>query len=237
MLGNKKIIAIIPARGGSKRLPGKNIKKLLGKPLIAWTIEVALKSKYLDRVVVSTEDKKIAEISRKYGAEVIKRSKNLATDKTKTISVIFYLIRVLKKENYNPEIIVLLQPTSPLRGTKDINNAIELFLNNDCQSVISVCKIKDPPFWCFRVTKRMYLKPFFEWKYFRMRKQDLPELYMPNGAIYISTLQNLFKHKSFYCKKSLPYIMSEERSIDIDNKIDFQLAELLLKNEKNKNWK
>ena len=172
---NKKILAIIPARGGSKGIPRKNIKLLAGKPLIAYTIEAALKSKYLDRVIVSTEDREIAETSRHYGAEVIKRPKILAKDKAKTIDVIFHLLNVLKEKNYIPEIIVLLQPTSPLRIVKDIDKAIELFLKEKCESVVSVCECNPPSYWSFKKEKK-YLRPILGWKYFKIRDRIYPNL-------------------------------------------------------------
>lgn len=221
-----KIIAIIPARGGSKALPRKNVKLLLGKPLIAYTIESALKSKYVNKVVVSTEDEEIAEIAKLYGAEVIKRPKELAKDESPTIDVIFHAINALKVEN--SDLIVLLQPTSPLRTAEDIDNAIEFFLNNECESVISVCEVEHPPYWDFKI-EGGHLKPLFGEEYLRMRRQDLPKVYVPNGAIYVSTPENLRRYKSFYCSKTIPYIMPPERSIDIDNEIDFMLAELLVR--------
>lgn len=231
----KKIIAIIPARGGSKRLPGKNIKKLLGKPLIAWTIEAAQKSKYLERIIVSTEDKKIARISQKYGAETIKRPKKLSADEAKTIDVVFDALKSLKRKNYTPELMVLLQPTSPLRTSEDIDKAIKIFLKNKCKSVISVREIESSTYWCFQIDK--YLKPFFGKKYFQKTRRQLPKIYKPNGAIFISRPEILFKHRSFYCDKTLPYIMPLKRSIDIDNEIDLKLAGLIIKNERNKNRK
>jgi len=231
MLKDKKILAIIPARGGSKGLPRKNIKNLAGKPLIAWTIESALKSRYLDRVIVSTEDKEIAKIARRYGAEVIERPKKLATDKAETIKVIFHVLRSLKKENYTPEIIILLQPTSPLRSMNDVDKAIEYFLKNGCESVVSVYEFEHSPYWTFEIKKR-YLTPIFGWKYFKIRRQDLPKIYIPNGAIFIADVEILEKYKSFYTHKTLPYIMPVERSVDIDNEIDFKLAELILQNKK-----
>jgi CMP-N-acetylneuraminic acid synthetase len=208
-------------------LPGKNIKNLLGKPLIAWTIEQAKKSKYIDKLIVSTNDKKIAKIAKKYGAEVIKRPKILAVDSAKTTDVIFHVLKVLRKEKYIPEIIVCLQATSPLRTVSDIDNAIELFLKNKCESVISVCESSPSLYWSFKMGER-YLEPIFNRKYLKQRAQDLPKVYIPNGAIYITRPKVLLKYKSFYCKKILPYIMPNERSIDIDNETDFKLAELLL---------
>ena len=136
---NKKIIAIIPARGGSKGIPRKNIKILASKPLIAWTIEAAKNSKYLDRVIVSTEDEEIAEISKKYGAEVVERPEELATDASPTGSVIEQVIAYLEQnESYNPDAIVLLQPTSPLRFAHHIGEAVKTFLEGGYDSLVGV---------------------------------------------------------------------------------------------------
>jgi CMP-N-acetylneuraminic acid synthetase len=223
-----KIVAIIPARGGSRGIPSKNIKRLFGEPLIAWTIKQAKKSGYLDEIIVSTEDEEIAEISRKYGAEIIKRPEELAKDESPTIDAVFHVLEILRTENYNSNIVVLLQPTSPLRTAKDIDNAIELFLNSNYESVVSVCEIEHPPYWSFKI-KGEYLEPLFGNEYLKMRRQDLHKTYMPNGAIYISTPQILYKYRSFYCEKTIPYIMPAERSIDIDTEIDFMLAELLMR--------
>jgi len=228
---NKKIIAIIPARGGSKGIPRKNVKLLAGKPMIAYTVEAALKSKYLDRVIVSTEDKEIAETSKKYGVEVIKRPKRLATDKAGLTDVISHVLDILRRENYIPKLIILLQPTSPLRNTDDINRATELFLKDKAEFLISVCPAEHPPCWGFMI-KNKYLKPIFEPKYLEMTRQDLPKSYMPNGAIYIFAPEVLSKYKSFHSNKTLPYIMPPERSVDIDNEMDFMLAELIINKDK-----
>lgn len=133
----ENIVAIIPARGGSKRLLRKNIKPLKGKPLVSYVIRAALKSRYLDRVIVSTEDKEIAEVARRYGAEVIKRPQRLAKDDSLTIDVVFHALRVLKKKNCDIGTVVCLQPTSPLQSSGDIDNAIKLFLDKEPRSVIS----------------------------------------------------------------------------------------------------
>lgn len=225
-----KILALIPARGGSKGIPRKNIKLLAGKPLIAYTIEAAKKCKYLDRVIVSTEDKEIAEISKSYGAEVIKRPKIWATDRAKFADAIPHHLKVLQKENWIPEIIVELQPTFPLRTVNDINKAVELFLENGCESVVvSVCEPSHPLQWSFK-KKGKYLKPVFGWKYFKgIIRQKVEKTYIPNGAIFISTPKTVQLNRSFYSKKILPYIMSPERNVDIDNEIDLKLAKLLIK--------
>ena len=222
-----EILCTICARGGSKGIPRKNIRLLAGKPLIAYSIEVALESKYIDKVVVSTEDEEIAEISREYGAEVIERPEELAKDDSPTIDAIFYTLEVLKTGNYEPDITILLQPTSPLRNAEDIDSAIVLFLDADCESVVSVCEFEHSPYWCFEIEEG-YLKSLFGDEYLRRRKQDLEKVYMPTGSMYISTPENMRKYKSFYCPRTTPYIMPPERSIDIDNEIDFMLAELVM---------
>ncbi len=225
-----EILAIIPARGGSKGVPRKNIRLLVGKPLIAYSIEAALKSRYIDRVVVSTEDEEIAETARRWGAEVIRRPKKLARDDTPTIDVIIHVLDYLRKEEkYIPDIVVLLQPTSPLRTREDIDNAIEHFLNNqDCLSLVSVTEFEHPPWWALKI-ENGYLSPIFNEEYIRMRRQDLPKAYKPNGAIFISTPKVLYEYKTFYTPKTIAYIMPPERSIDIDTEFDFLIAEFLIK--------
>ena len=148
MIGQQRLLAIIPARGGSKRLPRKNILDLAGKPLIAWTIEAALNSKYIDRIVVSTDDQEIANISIKYGAEVpFLRPKSLATDDASSIDTVINVLGEVEIINQHYEYIVLLQPTSPLRTEIDIDKAIELLEKKSADSVISVCEVDHPSHW------------------------------------------------------------------------------------------
>ena len=196
MIQKKKILVIIPARGGSKRIPKKNIRLLAGEPLIAYTIETALKSRYLNRIVVSTEDEEIARISKKYGAEVIKRPKILAADKAKTVDAISHVLKILERKKYIPDLIILLQPTSPLRTADDIDKAIDIFLQNKCESVVSVCEMEPSPYWFFGI-KEKYLKPILGRKNLLKRSQDLPKIYVINGAIYITTPNILKRYKSF----------------------------------------
>lgn len=231
-MDKKKILAIIPARGGSKRVPGKNVRLLVGKPLIVHTIESAMRSKVIDKVVVSTDDKEISRVSEKAGAQVIKRPKKLAQDRSPTHPVIEHAIDYLKKrEGYKPDIIVLLQPTSPLRDHEDIDEALEIFLENECQSLVGVCEADHPIHWSLKI-ESCYLKPFFSMKHLEIRRQDLPKSYMPNGAMFISRLESLIKHKSFYTPKTLSYVMPKEKSVDIDSEYDFKLAEEFLRYEK-----
>lgn len=230
MKNNKKILAIIPARGGSKGIPGKNIKLLCGKPLIVYTIEAALRSKYLDRIIVSTDDEEISRISKKSGAEVIERPAELAQDNTPTYPLVEHVTKHFKKtEQYNPDAVILLQPTSPLRTTDDIDRAIELFLSNKCESVISVFEVGQTVYISLKMVGK-FLQPIFSKKFFiQGQRQILPKAYITNGAIFISSLSNLHRYKNFYNKKVLPYIMPLEKSVNIDHKVDFDLAELLIK--------
>lgn len=224
---DKKILAIIPARGGSKGLPGKNIKKFGGRPLIARTIEPAKKSKYISRVAVATDAKDIARVSKKYGAEVVSLPKNLTTDTSPVSGAVLFSLDWFKKQGETFDLLVLLQPTSPLRNAQDIDQAIETFLKGRGRSLVSVTESDHPPYWMFKIEK--YLKPLFSAKYLKMRKQDIPETYRPNGAIYVLPVKTFLKHKKFYVGKVTPYIMPTLRSVDIDTLTDFLYAELLFK--------
>lgn len=224
-----EILAVIPARGGSKGVPRKNIKPLAGKPLIYYSIEQAKRSKYISRIVVSTEDNEISEMAKEYGVEVIKRPLELAKDDSPTIDVILHVLDFLRnKEDYVPDVIVLLQPTSPLRTSEDIDHAIELFLScQDCLSLVSVTEFDNSPFWAMKI-ENSYLSPMFDIKYFKMRRQELPKAYKPNGAIFITTPTVLYRYRTFYTEKTIAYVMPPERSVDIDTEFDFLLAEFLI---------
>ena len=228
-----KIISIIPARGGSKGLEKKNIKPFVGKPLIGYAIEESKKAKKINRTFVSTENAKIAKIAKDYGSEVIERPMNLAKDDSSTIEVIYNVMEQLKDEFDDSTIIILLQSTSPLRTVNDIENCIELFLNEKCDSVVSVCEVSHPPYWCLKI-ENGFLKSLFGDKYLKMRRQNFENVYSPNGAIYITRFGTLKKSNTFLCKSTIPYIMTRENSIDIDNELDFSLAELIYRKNENK---
>lgn len=222
MLSN--IVSIIPARGGSKGIPDKNIKPLAGIPLIAHTINTAKQSKYIQRTVVSTDSEKIADIARYYGAEIIMRPDDLARDETPTEPVIGHVLDVLsKKENYYPEHIILLQPTSPLRTTEDIDNAIKKYNSDSCDSLLSVCS-SHVFIWKNKDGLGVPINYDFQK---RPRRQDMHQ-YRENGAIYV------FKRDLFLAKsnrlggKISLYEMDEGRSVEIDTAFDFILAEHLL---------
>jgi CMP-N,N'-diacetyllegionaminic acid synthase len=226
MIDNKKILAIIPARGGSKRLPRKNILDLAGKPLIVWTIEAALKSNYIDRVIVSTDDEEIATISKSHGADVpFFRPVSLATDKAKSVDVVIDIINSLEERNELYDCAILLQPTSPLRNTDDINNACKLFFENDTNAVISVCKNEHNPLWSNTLPENMDMSMFIDRSIINKRSQDIKQYYRLNGAIYIFRTKMLADEGSFFIKnKCKAYIMSSENSVDIDTIDDFKLA-------------
>ncbi|MFC2035013.1 cytidylyltransferase domain-containing protein [Chloroflexota bacterium] len=223
------IIAIIPARGGSKGIPHKNIKLLNGKPLIYYTINEAKKSKYLCRLIVSTEESEIAEIAKGFKAEVIERPIELAQDDTPSLPVFQQVVKYLEEVgNFHPDIIVVLQPTTPLRTIEDIDGAIELFLNTDCNSVVSVCCVEHPPHWMYTLEEGR-LKPLIKDEREITRRQDASITYRLNGAVYVIHRNILMEQNRVMDNNTRPFIMPLERSIDIDTDLDFKLAGLLMK--------
>jgi CMP-N,N'-diacetyllegionaminic acid synthase len=225
MNNKKKYLSIIPARGQSKRVKNKNILPLNGKPLIAYTINSALKSKYLDRVFVSSDNTAILEMSKRFGAETLKRPRNLAKDTSTTFDVIKHAIKNIKGFEY----VVVLQPTSPLRDEKHINKAINFLKKKKADAVISVCKEDHSPLWSNVLPKDKSLKGFLKEEIINKRSQDLKNYYRLNGAIYICKIKKLLEKKSFFLKDNIDaFEMSREKSIDIDTKLDFILAEFLL---------
>ena len=224
-----KIIAIIPARGSSKGLPRKNVRLLNNKPLIYYTIREALGSKSLDRIIVSTEDKEITELAKAYGAEVIARPVDLAQDDTPSLPVFQHAIQHLEEvEHYHPEVIVILQPTSPLRIAEDIDGVIEKFLQTDCDSVVSVCEVECPPQWMYTL-KGDRLQPVIKEEKKTFRRQDVPEVYRLNGTVYVTHRDVIMKQNTVMGNDTRAYIMPLERSIDIDTETDFKLAEVLMR--------
>lgn len=224
----KGIIAIIPARGGSKGVVKKNLRHLHGKPLIYYTIHAAQQSKIINQIVVSSDDNEILNVAQREGAEIIRRPIEISGDSSSTIDAVLHVINVNREQGNNPKVIALLQPTSPLRTTNDIDAALDIFSNNECDSVISVVASSHPPFWTM-IKKNTFLLPLFDQKYLKMRRQDLPKTYHPNGAIFIASVETIQRTRSFFGKKTKPYIMPNDRSIDIDSEFDFFLAESLMK--------
>ncbi len=231
MLLNKSFIAIIPARGGSKRLVGKNLLKLGGVPLIAWTIKAALGCESLDEVIVSTDSDDIKDVALEFGATVpFKRPSNLATDTSSGFEVIEHAVEYYKnKHNRIFDYVLVLQPTSPFRSKDHIDQAIKILLEKDASAVISVCESEHPPQWMGTLPADGDMSNFIADEIRNMRSQDLSKYYRLNGAIYICNTKELINHKTFFLKsKIFSYVMKNEHSVDIDDIDDFNFAEFLL---------
>ena len=225
------ILGIIPARGGSKGVPLKNIKDLGGKPLIAWAIEEALKAKGLTKVIVSTDDRDIKNIGLEYGAEVpFLRPEELATDKARAIPVLQHAVKFLLGKGCTFNAVMMLQPTSPMRLAKDIAASIEMMVKDPgCSSVISVTGVGE-----YHPARMKYLEegvlidpPFCE-AYENQPRQELRPMYIRSGAIYLVKTSVLMEENSLKGNRSLGYVMPKERSVNIDAPFDFELAEWLM---------
>lgn len=229
MYRGKKILAIIPARGGSKGLPKKNIKNLCGKPLIGWTIEEALSSGFCDRLVISTDDLEIVEISKQFGADVpFIRPSELATDEAKGMDVLLHSVSWVEEHGQKFDLILLLQPTSPLRTVDDIGKSLDLLFEREADCIISVCESEHSPLWVNTISSNLSMKDFLRPEVQNRNRQDLGKYYRINGAIYLAQSDFLTRNKSFFGPKTYAYIMPIERSIDIDNEYDLQIASFLL---------
>ena len=230
-------MAVIPARGGSKGLPGKNILLLMGKSVLVYTVEAALQARSLDRVILSTDSEEIAEVGRLAGAEVLfMRPAELATDSAHPTAVLEHAVTYLEEtEGYITELVVTLQPTSPLRVSSDIDDAVQLLQNNgEMDSVITIMEVGLPPYWVLR-TDGPYLRPFIDdgIDYSLMRRQELEQTYRPNGAVYV-TRRELLKNRglifSAFSQGKTGYVLMDPiRSLDIDTQTDFTVIESILK--------
>lgn len=235
MIDVKNHIAVIPARGGSKRLPGKNLMLISGKPLIAWTIEAALECQMFDKVIVSTDSEVIAEKALSYGAEVpFLRPPELAGDLTATIEVLIHLVENLDNNTQLPYThLTLLQPTSPLRNASNIKDAITFLEEKKADAVISICKTEHSPLWSNTLPADHNLKDFIPQNIQKTPSQNLPEYFRLNGALYICDIRRMLEEKTLYLSSNcFGYVMSRKNSIDIDDQIDFDLAEIYLTRSK-----
>jgi N-acylneuraminate cytidylyltransferase/CMP-N,N'-diacetyllegionaminic acid synthase len=223
---NRKILALIPARGGSKGILRKNIRPLAGKPLISWSIEAALDSEVCGRLIVSTDSPEIAAIAREWGADApFLRPASLSTDTATSLSVVEHAVNWLHDtcaETFSH--ILLLQPTSPLRTAEDIQNAVRIAEKTNA-AVVSVCEPQQHPYLCKIVREDGILADFIPESANYNRRQDFPPVFTLNGAIYIISVECLSAEKTFTPEKTIPYIMPPERSFDIDTSWDFFLAE------------
>lgn len=230
---NKRILSIIPARGGSKGIPHKNIMPILDKPLIAYSIEESQKSKYIDCTLVSTDDHEIKKVSLNYGASVpFLRPEELSSDSAKSIDVVLHGVEYFNIQGEKFDYVVLLQPTSPLRKAKDIDEAIELLLKKEGKSLVSVCESEDNPV-LMRTIENEKLVPIVKFGGSDLRRQLLPKVYTFNGALYINQVDMLFREKTFVNEETIPFIMDRYKSIDIDDILDAKLVEVILKENGN----
>lgn len=234
MYQDKSFLAIIPARSGSKGLPNKNIKELCGLPLIAWSIKAGLKSKYIDKVVVTTDSQEYAEIAKSYGAEVpFLRPNELSLDTSTTFDSIKHTIDFYRNQlNQIFDYIVLLEPTSPLRETNDIDNAIELlFANQKASSIVGISKSEsqNPAFLVKLQPHSQLIEGYINKDFSPIRRQDIEEFFFFEGTIYISETNSLLKNQNFYYKNTMGYIVPKWKSLEVDDEDDFLMIEAMMK--------
>ncbi|MCB1800873.1 MAG: acylneuraminate cytidylyltransferase family protein [Gammaproteobacteria bacterium] len=226
MIAGLSVLALVPARGGSKGLPHKNIADLAGKPLIGWTLNAARTSRYIDRCVVSTDSEEIAAVARRYGGDApFLRPPELAGDASSPQDAIKHALAQLPAF----DIVVLLQPTSPLRSSNDIDGALDTLLTTGAPSCVSVVEPGKSPYWSYRVDEQQRLQPLLDPVLSRMRRQDLPAAYVLNGAVYAARTAWLLDNQGYLGNGTVAYVMPGDRSVDIDNAFDLELAALYLR--------
>tara|TARA_R110001632_G_scaffold28927_2_gene76999 strand:+ start:22349 stop:23029 length:681 start_codon:yes stop_codon:yes gene_type:complete len=225
-----KVLAIIPARGGSKGILKKNLIDVAGKPLIAWTIEAALNSKYIDTIVITSDNKEILKFSSSYEKVInIERPTSLAEDSSPTEPVISHVLETIKNAS-NYDYLILLQPTSPLRTSEDIDAAIDLISSSAATSLISVTQLNHHPLKSFIKDEKGYLKGVVNNEYPFMPRQELPEAFQPNGAIYVVEVKEFLKNNKLFTQKTIEFLMLSSKSIDVDSLKDVKTIEDQLKN-------
>ena len=235
MINGKSVIAIIPARGGSKGLPGKNIKELCGKPLIAWSIEAGLSSKYIDEVMVTTDCEEIARIAREFGASVpFMRPPELSSDTSTSFGTIKHAINFYDKELHKKfDYIVLLEPTSPLRDKRDINMAIEQLLSNpQASAIVGICKTESQnPAFLVKKNNNNFLVGYENQDMKVLRRQEISDVYFFEGSVYVSHTKTLINMETFYHERTFGYEVPKWKSLEIDDLEDFIMVEALMKHK------
>jgi len=224
-------VAVIPARGGSKRLPGKNMRKLVGKPLIQWSIDAAFSSQCFEKIMVTSDSDEVLSLAESLGCYCVKRPPELASDTSPTYLALCHAVDMYRQNSGQIKQLMLLQPTSPLREEDDICAAVALKKETHASSVISVCETEHSPLWCNTLDAEQRMDQFLSQDILNKRSQDLPVYYRLNGAIYLADMDAFIKQKGFFMPNSRALVMPPERSVDIDNDIDFCLAECLLARE------
>lgn len=239
MYKGKSILAIIPARGGSKGLPGKNIKPLCGKPLIGWTIEQAKQSQYVDEIYISTDSQQIADVAQTFldGDLIELRPAELAVDTAPSSAFIVYTINKLYKTGKNFDYLVLLEPTSPLRDVSDIDRSIERLINHPyAESLLSVVRAEDAhPSFMVTLGADGVMKPYIKDAIGGMRRQDITDVYYFEGSVYLSKCSTYLDKKNFLHDKTLSYVVPKWKSFEVDDIIDFIVIEALMKEKLNGN--
>ncbi len=237
-MSKHKVLAVITARGGSKGLPGKNIRMLGDKPLLAWTIAAAQQSRLLDRTILSTDNEEIADVGRRYGVDVpFIRSAELSTDTAMHPDVMAHAVRTVNATECEPfDIVVCLQPTVPYRTPEHIDTGIQRFLESGAESLIAVKKQEYPPWLMFRPAGDK-LAPAFKLdgvtNVFDMRRQEFPVIFRPSGGLYVSWIANLLKYNRLVNPLDCAFIeMAVEDSVNIDTLMDFRMAEAILANRR-----
>lgn len=228
-----KNLAIITARSGSKRLPDKNIKVLNGKPLIAYTIDTAKESNIFDEIFVSTDSIEYAEIAKRYGASVpFLRSRETAGDSSSSWDVVREVLKKYEEQGREYDTISLLQPTSPLRQAKDIIGGYDLMLEKNADAIVAVCEMEHSPLWCNVLPHDLSMKGFVPDEVFNKPRQELSSYYRINGALYIVKTSLLNGDFHLYNSRCYAYIMEKRYSVDIDDELDFEMAEFLMAKSK-----
>lgn len=229
MINNKSVLAIIPARGGSKGLPGKNIKPVGGKPMIAWTIEAAKQSKYIDRIVLSSDDEQIIQTAKQYECDVpFVRPTKLAQDNSPAIDAVLHALHELPHH----DITVLLQPTCPLRDCNDIDSAISLMLAKRAKGCVSVSVPDKSPYWMYTTNQHGRMRPLLNAELAAKQRQELPPVHVLNGAIYVINTDYLINTRNFVADDTVPYVMAKEHSVDVDYELDLNVVEFLMERKK-----
>lgn len=228
MIADKKVLGLVIARGGSKGLPGKNLLEIGGISLTGRAVQAGLESKYIDDVIISTDDNDIAEEAEKNGCEIpFMRPAELATDSARSIDVIKHAIETMKSEGRSYDIFVLLQPTTPFRTAQHIDDCLELYVEKNADSVISVTEAEHHPLWMNTLPEDMSMKDFMRPEAENMNRQELTAQYRINGGVYAVSCDYLLSTGKLYSDRSYAYLMDAESSIDIDSELDYKIARFL----------
>lgn len=229
MLGKREVLALIPARGGSKGLPRKNMRIVDGKPLLAYTIDAAMASRYIDKIYCTSDDSEILEYSLSCKIQALRRPAEASDDSATATHVVDHFVSILDKKTLSRDpVIIYLQPTSPLRSNQHIDEALSLMVDHQASVLVSVMPMKLSPFKAMRLNDKGLLTPFFSEEVGSSNRQELPSIFYPNGAIYAFYVKEFFVRGKFPLDMSLPFIMSEKDSIDIDSEIDLEKFKIIL---------